>query len=97
MVSSKAYFAIPVSEKESVYVDLYDTRYVLNFGWQKHRGRGFQDGYVSLQDHFYACLRHLWKWFLLKTKDPETGASHLHHAHARILMMIYQEQQLNDD
>lgn len=88
----KLYYYIPVSQSGHVPVDLEETKKVFEFGVKKHGGKGFHTGVVKQSDHFYACLRHLWKYFLGFKADDETGYNHLHHAHCRMLMMIYQDQ-----
>ena len=91
-------FTIPVSNGDFVDISCEETFEVFLFGSKKHNGKGFESGTISISKHFYAALRHLWKWFFRFPPDEETGRSHLAHAHCRILMMIYQEQRnLNDD
>ena len=92
------YYYIPTSETEGVHVNVSDTREVFLHGAKKHKDFGFETGSVSMSSHFYACLRHLWRWFVKGDKDHETGYSHLHHAHCRLLMMMYQvERNIADD
>ena len=92
------YYYIPISETEGVHVNVTDTREVFLHGAKKYKDFGFEAGNVMISNHFYACLRHLWRWFINNNLDKETKQSHLHHAHCRLLMMMYQEQQgLNDD
>ena len=89
---------IPVYPDDYVKVDLTKTKQVFEKGRDKHKDQGFDRGKIPISKHFYAALRHLWKWFFKHQVDEETGISHLHHAHCRILMMIYQEQRsINDD
>lgn len=91
-------FIIPIGKEETIEVDTRETTEVFKFGSEKHKDQGFEKGTVSTTRHFYACLRHLWKWLFRFSPDEETGKSHLAHAHCRILMMIYQEQKgINDD
>ena len=89
---------IPIYGGSTVTVDLLDSLRVFIKGKDKHKEHGFDSGEIPISRHFYATLRHLWKWFFKHQVDEETGISHLHHAHCRILMMIYQEQRnINDD
>ena len=91
-------FYIPVYFNDLVIVSLDDTQTVFRMGSVKHKEKGINSGEIPISRHFYAALRHLWKWFFKHPPDEETGVSHLHHAHCRILMMIYQEQRsINDD
>lgn len=84
-------YFIPTSSG-SVKVNLREVEDVFEWGMRKHKDKGFELGTVSYSQHFYACLRHLWRWFFKHSKDGETARSHLAHAMCRILMIMYQEQ-----
>jgi len=63
----------------------------LQFGAQKHGANDWEDVPRPQKDHFAAVMRHLWAWWGGECHDPESGLSHLSHAHARIMMLAAQE------
>lgn len=44
----------------------------------------------SVEEHYAALLRHLLKWRLGEDKDPDSGLSHLDHAAARMMLLIFE-------
>jgi hypothetical protein len=91
-------FIVPTVISNVVSIDTRKTTEVFQYGADKHKDKGFEKGIVPISKHFYACLRHLWKWYFRFGNDDETGVDHIHHAHCRILMIIHQmNEDMNDD
>lgn len=63
---------------------------VLGFGAGKYGERNWEAG-MAWSRCYAALLRHLTAWWEGKTKDPETGMSHLWHAGANLLFLIAYE------
>lgn len=89
-------YMIPTSDSSGVGVELEDVEDVFRFGMEKHKGKGFQLGTVSVSEHYEALQRHLMKAFEIEENDDETGKSHWAHAMCRLLMIIYQLQNLRE-
>lgn len=63
---------------------------VLTFGATKYGDRNWEKG-MSWGRVFGAAMRHLWKWWLRRGIDNETGLSHLAHAAACIHFLQHYE------
>lgn len=60
----------------------------LTFGGKKYADYNFRAG-IRLSRIFNASMRHLWAWWGGENNDKESGLSHLYHAGACIIMMIF--------
>ena len=63
---------------------------VLNFGADKYSDWNWAKGF-KWSRLYGATLRHLYAHMRGEQKDPETGISHLAHAGANVLFLIYHE------
>lgn len=60
---------------------------VLTHGADKHGERDWEE-HTTIDEHFAAAQRHLWKAWNEETIDPEFGLPHVYHAFCRLAMWI---------
>ena len=79
-------------DQDKVRLDLYpvealwETSEVLTFGAKKYGDRNWEKG-LAYSRCYGAALRHLAAWWSSIDNDPETGLSHLAHAHCCIAFL----------
>lgn len=61
---------------------------VLEFGATKHHGPWAWTEGRNWSEHYDAMQRHAGAWWAGVDLDPETGASHMAHAAARVLFLL---------
>lgn len=61
---------------------------ILDFGQRKYAAWNWAKG-ISYSRVFSATMRHLWAWYRGEENDPETSKSHLAHAAACIVFLLY--------
>ena len=61
---------------------------ILDFGQKKYAAWNWAKG-ISYSRVFSATMRHLWAWYRGEENDPETSKSHLAHAAACIVFLLY--------
>lgn len=59
---------------------------VLTYGAAKYAPRNWEKG-MPWGRVFGALMRHMWAWWRGEDNDPETGFSHLWHAHCCIVFL----------
>jgi hypothetical protein len=64
---------------------------VLTWGVQKYEENNWQHVENLRKRYLSACFRHLAAWAEGETDDPESGYSHLAHAGANILFLLWGE------
>lgn len=70
---------------------------VLAYGAKKYAPWNWRKG-IAWSRYFSAAMRHLFQWWWVARKDPETGMSHLWHAMCNIAFLIeYEEHKLGED
>lgn len=70
---------------------------VLSYGAAKYAPRNWEKG-MGWGRVFAALMRHMWAWWRGEKADPETGMSHLWHAHCCIVFLsTYEARQIGQD
>jgi hypothetical protein len=70
---------------------------ILGFGANKYGDRNWEKG-MKWSRPFGAILRHLYKWWMGESLDPETGKSHLWHVATNVGFLIaYEERGAGED
>jgi hypothetical protein len=62
---------------------------VLTYGSRKYSGEGWQRTPDASNRYFAALMRHLAAWRSGEARDRETGLSHLAHAGANLLFLMW--------
>lgn len=60
---------------------------ILRLWAEKYRENSWQ--WIPIKEHYWAALRHLFKFFLWEKNDQETWKSHLVHAACNIMFMFH--------
>jgi hypothetical protein len=76
---------VPIKPMESIIR-------ILMFGAKKYGDQNWEHVPDSQKRYYSACMRHLTAWWDGEKIDPESGESHLAHAAACLLFMLWHEQ-----
>lgn len=69
---------------------LSDLSRIYEKGAEKYERDNWRKG-MSWSRCFACAMRHLTKWFMGESIDPESGLSHLQHACFRVIQLMYYE------